>query len=110
MSNRTHNRPRFRIAIGAAVAVAAIGVSAIGVTSVADSQPASPALQPTAVDLSGVAAWAGTTGVSGLSPASVGRRSTSSAPAVDLSDVADWARAEGLTGLSPASLAPAEGS
>ena len=108
MTNRTHNQPRFRIAVGVAVATA-IGFSALGVASVADSQPATPASQRTAVDLSGVAAWAGTTGLSGLSPASVSRQQMQSG-AVDLSDVADWARAEGLTGLSPASLAPAEGS
>ncbi len=114
MTNHRSNHSRFLIARRAGVLAAAIGASTFGIASLADAQPTAPAQTPQAVDLSGVADWAGTTGLSGLSPASLGPQSTPvatpSAEPVDLSGVAEWARANGLTGLSPSSLGPAENS
>src|SRR5688572_26628369 len=51
-----------------------------------------------------IAERAGSQGLTGLSPASLGAPPLS-APARD-AQIADWARTQGLSGLSPASLAP----
>lgn len=56
----------------------------------------------THADLSGVAAWAQTNGLSGLSPASAAPINV----VASQTGVAEWAIENGLSGLSPASVGP----
>lgn len=79
-----------------------IAISALVVTAWPSSAPTIE-VQPVgpSVDQSLLADWAVESGLSGLSPASLG--SLMSQPSIG-----DYATANGLSGLSPASLAPNE--
>jgi hypothetical protein len=110
MTNETNLNPEIttkpagrvrRLAIAGALVVGAAGAT-FGITT-ATNVGAASAPAPAVFDTSGVANWAHSNGLSGLSPASVSTISAGAA-AADLSGVAAWAEANGHSGLSPASL------
>jgi hypothetical protein len=100
MTNTTHHKSaRSTIVFGAVAGLALVAGLAVRVDGAAPSSGPG-----TATESQAIAGWAGSQGLSGLSPASLSA-APRSAPALDV-QIAEWARSQGLSGLSPASLAP----
>ena len=87
------------VALAAALGLAAYGGDEESGVEVSRGQP-----QQATAELAGIAEWADSEGLTGLSPASLTVIDPNRQATAELAGIAEWADSEGLTGLSPASL------